>query len=426
MSILPETSRGAFLQALDKYVDVVRADSSTLGLLLIDLTNLASINHYHGYGAGDLLLEQTLQKLLEVSKLPDTVYRVGDHRFAFILPSLINPAFITLALNRVNNILEQELLLDTGLVLPDFRVGVAINQNGERDALSMLALAESSLARVKQGESLRIEALVSGSDEQEVDYQLEHRFLRAIQGNDFELYYQPKVDLATGRATRAEALLRWMPEGRPPVSPELVVELAEGSGQSYDLAKWTVHVALRQLREWQDVLDLGLAINIQAGLVGNADLPALFHDAIRIWGIDPGNVTVEITESALMEDKGSGFDNLGRLKELGLKLSIDDFGTGYSSLSYFKQIPAAELKIDRSFVSSMMSDSQDLELVKIIIHIAHQFGMSVVAEGVEDEASLDVLRELGCDFAQGYYFSEALPAAEFEAWVRNWPGVPPR
>ena len=160
--------------------------------------------------------------------------------------------------------------------------------------------------------------------------------------------------------------------------------------------------------------------------MGNADLPALFQDAIRIWGIDPGNVTVEITESALMEDKGSGFDNLGRLKELGLKLSIDDFGTGYSSLSYFKQIPAAELKIDRSFVSSMMSDSQDLELVKIIIHIAHQFGMSVVAEGVEDEASLDVLRQLGCDFAQGYYFSEALPAAEFEAWVRNWPGVPPR
>jgi EAL domain-containing protein (putative c-di-GMP-specific phosphodiesterase class I) len=157
--------------------------------------------------------------------------------------------------------------------------------------------------------------------------------------------------------------------------------------------------------------------------VGNPDLPAMLRDAIAIWGVEPTRVTVEITEGAIIEDKESGFDNLLQLKNMGINLSIDDFGTGYSSLSYFKHIPAAELKIDKTFVSTMMADSQDLELVKIMIHIAHQFGLSVVAEGVEDRATMLKLRELGCDSIQGYYFSKPLPAPEFESWVRDWPGL---
>jgi EAL domain-containing protein (putative c-di-GMP-specific phosphodiesterase class I) len=218
-------------------------------------------------------------------------------------------------------------------------------------------------------------------------------------------------------------LIRWYPEGRDPVPPELIVELADASGNAYALTKWLVHVALRQVKNWQDSLDVGLAVNVQADLVGNPDLPSLFQDAIAIWGVDPLKVTVEITESALIQDRESGFESLSRLKNLGVNLSIDDFGTGYSSLSYFKLIPATELKIDRSFVSSMMSDEQDMELVKIMIHIAHKFGLRVVAEGVEDRASLDALCELGCDFAQGYYFSRPLPREEFETWLSAWPGL---
>jgi EAL domain-containing protein (putative c-di-GMP-specific phosphodiesterase class I) len=163
-------------------------------------------------------------------------------------------------------------------------------------------------------------------------------------------------------------------------------------------------------------------VNVHAGLVANPDLPSLLRDALVIWGVDAGRVTVEITESAFIEDKDSGFDNLLKLRELGVNLSIDDFGTGYSSLSYFKHIPAAELKIDKSFVSSMQEDPQDLELVKIMIHIAHRFGLTVVAEGVEDRASVDLLRDLGCDYGQGYFFSRPLPADEFEEWLREWPG----
>jgi EAL domain-containing protein (putative c-di-GMP-specific phosphodiesterase class I) len=256
------------------------------------------------------------------------------------------------------------------------------------------------------------------------DFQLEQRFTEALRDNAFELYFQPKVNLATGRVESAEALLRWTPEGGEPVSPEMVVQLADAAGRAFELTKWVVHTAMRQLKSWRDTLDVGLALNIQAGLVGNPDLPALLRDAMVIWGVSPDKVTLEITEGAIIEDKESGFDNLLKLKNQGINLSIDDFGTGYSSLSYFKHIPAAELKIDKSFVSSMMVDTQDLELVKIMIHMAHQFGLTVVAEGVEDRVSMERLRELGCDYIQGYYFSRPLPASEFESWMRDWTGLP--
>ena len=424
MDDLPEIERALFIRALTHSVDAAREDSSNLGLLLIDLTNLSRINHHHGYRTGDLMLAASYRELLGVSKLPDTVFRVGSHRFAFILPALANPAFIALALNRVTRLLEGELFVDTGMVSVDLKVGVTVNRGGHRDAMAMLALAEASLTHVKMGGDHRIEALLAEDSVGEADYQLEQRFARALRDNDFDMHFQPKVDLATGRVDSAEALLRWSPDGGDPVSPEMVVELADAAGRAYELTKWVVHRSMRQLKDWQGALDVGLAINIHAGLVGNPDLSSLVRDAIAIWGVEPGKVALEITEGAIIEDKESGFDNLLKLKSLGLKLSIDDFGTGYSSLSYFKHIPAQELKIDKSFVRTMMVDSQDLELVKIMIRIAHQFGMKVVAEGVEDLAVMQRLRELGCDYIQGYFFSRPLPAAEFEAWMRDWPGLP--
>jgi len=146
------------------------------------------------------------------------------------------------------------------------------------------------------------------------------------------------------------------------------------------------------------------------------------EDTIGIWGIEEERFTLEITESAIIDDKESGFNNLMKLKNLGVKLSIDDFGTGYSSMAYFKHIPATELKIDKNFVSTMKDDKLDRELVRIMIDTAHLFGLTVVAEGVEDVESLELLRQMGCDYAQGYYFSRPLPAQEFELWVSDWAG----
>ena len=168
---------------------------------------------------------------------------------------------------------------------------------------------------------------------------------------------------------------------------------------------------------------MSVAVNIQASLVSSPDLLALIEDTIAIWGVEENRVTLEITESAIIDDKESGFNNLLKLKNLGVALSIDDFGTGYSSMAYFKHIPASELKIDRYFVSSMKDDKLNRELVRIMINTAHLFGLSVVAEGVEDRESLELLREMDCDYAQGYFFTRPLPTHEFEDWLKNWPGL---
>ncbi|MBE9540225.1 MAG: EAL domain-containing protein [Proteobacteria bacterium] len=423
MDELPEIKRTSFSKILEREVGEARSVSSNLGLLLVDLSNLTRINHYHGYATGDRLLAATYKNLLSVSKLPDTVFRIGSHHYAFILSGLSNPAFIALAMNKIHRLLEQELSIDDDVAGVDLKIGVAINRQGQRGAMEMLSMAEASLAQVRRGEALQIEDLVSEEPDAPQDMQLEQLFTETLHENAFELYYQPKINLITGEANAAEALLRWEVEGRGFISPEIAVELADTTGRVYSLTKWVVHTAMRQVRAWQDSIDVSVALNVQADLVNSPDLLTLLKDAIAIWGVDPSKITVEITESAIIADKESGFDNLLQMKQLGINLAIDDFGTGYSSLSYFKHIPATELKIDQSFIRSMRTDPQDLELVKIIIHIAHQFGLSVVGEGVEDRESLELLRELGCDFAQGFYFSKPLPKDEFEAWVLAWPGL---
>ena len=423
MHKLPEIKRAFFVDTLARAVEEARNDSSNLGLLLVDLSNLSRINHSHGYATGDGLLADAYAGLLSVSKLPDTVFRIGSHHFAFILSGLSNPAFIALAMNKIQRLLKDELSVDEGATHVDLKIGLAINRNGSRSAMEMLSQAEASLAQARRGEVLKIEDLVGEDEALPHDMHLETLFTETLHNNAFELYYQPKINLITGEADGAEALLRWKVEGRGFISPEIAVELADTTGRAYSLTKWVVHTAMRQVRKWQDSIDVSVALNVQADLVNNPDLLTLLKDTIAIWGVKPEKVTIEITESAIIVDKEGGFDTLQNMKKLGLGLSIDDFGTGYSSLSYFKHIPAKELKIDQTFIRSMQTDPLDLELVKIIIYMAHKFGLSVVAEGVEDKESLDILRDLGCDFAQGFYFSKALPKDDYEAWVNAWPGL---
>lgn len=417
---LPEVRRQAFITALETVVAQTRAEAGNMGLLLIDLANLSQVNHLHGYPAGDAMLSAACHHLLAISKLPDTVFRIGSHQFAFILPGLTNPAFISLALNRVHTLLREELSAESGQLTPEIRIGLSVNIEGSRDALKVIALAEGSLANAKLGGQYRLEDLIGEDADVERDLSLEQDFRQALHDNAFELYYQPKVSLLDGSVTGAEALLRWHPPNRDPVSPELVLQLAEDTGKSFDLTKWVVHRTLRQLRDWRDGPAINLGLNVQASLVNNPDLAPMLTDSLRIWGVKPAQLTVEITESGIIEDKESGFDNLLVLRQQGIQMAIDDFGTGYSSLSYFKHIPATELKIDRSFVARMLTEVLDLELVKAIIHIAHQFGLKVVAEGVEDGKTLALLQELECDFGQGYYFTPALPESEFVEWLSSY------
>lgn len=416
--------RDGFLAALQAQVPQARAAGDHLGLMLIDLGNLRPINHRHGYEIGDQLLAEAGRQLLATSKLPNTVFRIGGHTFAFILPQLDTPAFIALALNRVQRLLGEALFIDEDITPVQLRIGLAVNLEGKRSPLATLASAESSLMRVKQGHALEIDALIAEPEVTPGDTVLEQHFSEALYNNAFDLHFQPKVDLRTGHVCSAEVLIRWYLPGFGAVAPERIVELAEASGQVYELTRWVVNRALRTMREWRDSTAIPLAVNIPAGLVNSPDLANMLQGALRIWGVEPSMLTLEVTEGAVIEDKEAGFAKLLHLRELGLGLSIDDFGTGYSSLSYFKHIPATEIKIDQSFVRRILDDSQDRALVGIIVDIAHLFGFSVVAEGVEDSRTLQCLRELGCDVVQGYFYSRALPENEFLAWLRQCNGRP--
>ena len=392
-------------------------------MLIIDLSGLARINHSHGYALGDHLLMTSQRELLALSKLPDTVFRVGSHSFAFLLPQLGNPALIALAINKVGSQLRASLAAATGGLRVDVNVGVAVNHHGRADTLEMLAKAEASVRQVRAGGDHGLEQLLQHAEEKTRVDHLEQNFITALRENDFSLAYQPKVNLVTGEVESVEALLRWKTQSGEVVSPEKVVALAASAGRSYELTKWIVHQAFRQLKQWKSTLDIGVSVNVQAELVSSPDVVALLKDARAIWGVEPDKITVEITENAIIEDKEAGFSNLMQLKDAGMRLSIDDFGTGYSSLSYFKHIPASELKIDRSFVQSFLGEKRELELVKIMIQIGREFGMSVVAEGVEDETALRMLRDLGCDYGQGFFFAKPMPAVELEQWMASWNGL---
>lgn len=413
----PVAARADFLSGLDSVVAQSRQDEQHAALLLIDLSNLRGINHRHGYGIGDQLLAEAHAQLLTLSKLPDNVYRVSGKTFAFLMPGLTNPAFVALALNRLQHSLEEVLYIDEDLLPVELRFGLAVNHHSAEPALSMLARAEATLAESRLGKPLQVDQAIIHESTPVTDIVLEQRFAEALYNNDFELHFQPKIALGSGEVYGAEALIRWHLAGHGYVSPEELVGLAFAAGKSYELTRWVVNRSLRYQREWRGVMELPLAINVPADLVSSLDLANMFQGALAIWGADPAMVTVEITEGAVIDDKEGGFHNLERLREMGLGLSIDDFGTGYSSLSYFKDIPATELKIDRSFVSRMLADRQDRELVRIIIEIGHLFGLRVVAEGVEDEETLRALSELGCDVVQGFLLGRPMPEEQLRAWL---------
>ena len=417
--LLPAHDRSSFIGSLESAIAEGVEQGSNVGLILIDIHNLRQLNHTYGFEQGDRVLHEAYDALMGIATLPGTVFRIGAGRFTFILPRLTNPAFISLAMNRVNSVLEQSFSHSEGAMPPMVFLGVAVNKGGVASPLEMLVAAEQSLHEIQQGKERKLEHFMGMEATSSGFSEFEDAFYQSLHNNAFQIYYQPKVNLHTGRADAAEALLRFQLEDGSFVSPQIAVDMAEASGRGYALTKWVIHRAIRQLGDWKHKFDLKVAVNIQASLVASPDLVSLVKDSLAIWGVDSNNLALEITEGGFIEDKESGFDNLARLRELGVRLSIDDFGTGYSSLSYFKHIPASELKIDKSFIDHIQDGGHDLELVKIMIHIAHQFGLLVVAEGVEDEATCQLLKTLGCDYIQGYYFSKPLPAQEFERWLTS-------
>jgi EAL domain-containing protein (putative c-di-GMP-specific phosphodiesterase class I) len=240
---------------------------------------------------------------------------------------------------------------------------------------------------------------------------------RAIADDELTLYYQPKVDCRSGAVAGVEALVRWQHPQQGLIPPDRFIPLAEQTGLIRPLTRWVLTSAIRQTRAWHDQgLMLSVAVNLSAHDLQDADLPRWVGELLERWNVSAEWLKLELTESALMSDPAQALEVLTALCDLGARIAIDDFGTGYSSLGYLKRLPAHEIKIDRSFVADMAAQERDQAIVRSTIDLGHNLGLAAVAEGVEDQQTLELLGGLGCDLAQGFYLSRPLPAASVAAW----------
>ena len=413
--------RNALFADLQRFVDEHRADDRRLAVVLININHFRQINVVYGYQAGDQLLDQFAWRLTGLSRKQDYLARMGNSEFIMVLPDIINEGHATLAANKLLSSLDQPFNLGDHRQKITANMGIALFPDHATDMASLIQKAEIALMDARNG--IQLFSIYSEKNQRK-DFNLwdiEVELQNAQDRDEFELFFQPQISLRTGEVFGAEALLRWKSEERGYVRPDVFIPVAELSGQIHSITWWTINAALRLIRDWpQRLPPLKVAVNISACVLRDPELVESIRSALSIWGSDYDRLTLEITESALMEDMATSFITLEELKSLGLNISIDDFGTGYSSMAYFKYIPANELKIDQSFVCYMLENAMDQHIVRTIIEMAHGFELDVVAEGIENQQTLHALRDIGCDIAQGYYFARPMPQAEFLRWLDDY------
>ena len=361
----------------------------------------------------------------------DTLARFGGDEFTVLLEDA-SPGEASAVAERIAEELEAPFDLDGREVSVTLSIGIALGGRARERPADLLRNADLAMYAAKAEGKNTHKTFEAGMGARVAErLRLENELRRAVElgGEEFVLRYQPKVELATGAVVGFEALVRWEHPERGTVSPAEFVPLAEETGLIVALGRWVLEEACRQARRWQDERPkeppTKICVNLSAREFQRPDLAESVADVLEKTGLEPGSLDLEITESLAMEDTARTVDALRALKELGVGLSIDDFGTGHSSLSYLRRFPVDNLKMDKTFVDELGHSREDTALVSTTIGLAHAFGLKVVAEGVETADQLERLRDLGCDFAQGYYFSKPLPSGAASALLAAEPGSDP-
>jgi len=323
-----------------------------------------------------------------------------------------------------NKILESVAMpakLDEQELFPSASIGISLYPKNGKDSTTLLKHADTAMYLAKEAGRATFRFFTQEMNTRAVNrLSLEARLRHALEQDEFTLHYQPLYDAASGRIVCAEALIRWLtPEGKL-VSPADFIPLTEETGLIIPIGEWVLRTACAQVAEWdaQGLPPIRIAINLSARQFRQHQFAALIRQLLQDRCFDPCRLELEITESIVMESAEQSIDTLNALNDLGIRLVVDDFGTGYSSLAYLKRFPISTLKIDRSFVSDIPADEDDSAIVSAVIALAHNLKLDVVAEGVENAAQMDFLRDRSCDFLQGFHFSKPLPAADFASLLR--------
>lgn len=423
-------NRALFNDRLDLAIKAAKRDHTSATILSMDLDRFKHINDALGHPMGDRVLQAVGVRLQGLLRESDTIARLGGDEFAVILPKA-GIGHAREVANKILAALDTPIIIDSQPLDVRTSIGIASYPEHGSDPYTIIRHADIAMYVAKRG-NLGCAVFQPSEHQPHEDYlTLLGELRRAVEKDELVLYYQPKVDLKTGMTTQAEALVRWNHPQRGLVPPGDFIPFAEQTGFIRTMTLWIIRRAIRQCGEWQARgINVAISVNICARDLLDPALPELVTTELKQRGVDARWLCMEITENGVMEDPAKSLDTLRLLNKIGIKLAIDDYGTGYSSLSYVKKLPVTELKIDQSFVRDMAADADDAVIVKSTIDLGHNMGMQVVAEGVEDLSIWALLREMGCDCAQGYCMSKPLPADQFEKWlaanpVFGDPTIPP-
>jgi len=374
-----------------------------------------------GHVNGARMLDELRNRLSQVSKAGDYFARLGDRKFVFVLSHLRNEGHALLAANKILRAAGEPVSAGGQHATVRLSIGVAMHPAHGRTPEELMQCAEIALLEAWKTQVPTVVYTERKAEELVAGWDLETQLASALEHGDLVLNYQPKLSLPKLEVVGCEALMRWNRPDAGNVPPDIFIDVAEMTGQIDPLTRFAFHRALRQLGEWPKELGaLGVAVNVTPSIVCNPELVEAIRGAAGLWSVPLERLTVEVTENALMVDRERSHRVLTELRAMGVRISIDDFGTGYSSLSYLKQLPADELKIDKSFVMNMLGDEADARIVAQVVALGHSFGLEVVAEGVESAEIAARLAAMGCDYVQGFHYAKPLPPGDFPAWTRDW------
>ena len=413
-------NRLLFRERLDSDILELHNSGRPLALVLLDLDRFKEVNDALGHGVGDAVLQQVADRLRRTVRTDDTIARLGGDEFALLLAGTEQASALAVAA-KIRAALAEPievggLALDVGA-----SIGVALGPQHGHDQATLLRRADLAMYAAKRaGEGISLYAPELDRDNAE-RLALTSELRGAIERDELVLHYQPKVALVDGHIIGVEALVRWEHPTRGLLRPDQFIPIAEQAGLIEPLTYWVLRTARSQQARWQaDGVQLNIAVNLSAQSLRDSRLPSVVQEVLAMHPEVRAGFELELTESMLMSDPARAKTLLAGLRVLGVRIAVDDFGTGYSSLAYLKRLPIDDLKIDRFFLRDMATDPRDRALVQATVDLGHTLGLRVVAEGVEDAASLELLQHMGCDDAQGYFISRPAAADAVRHCAQIW------
>nr|WP_280985362.1 EAL domain-containing protein [Ilyobacter polytropus] len=416
-------NRKMFINSLFESILNASENNSKFSLLYIDIDNFKNINDDHGHYVGDLFLKRVVKRLKNFLGKNCNLSRLGGDEFIIILEGVSDVKQLSDISNKILSNLKHPFKIEGRENFISASIGISVFPD---DGSTVKKLLNNADAAMFQAKNIGKDSYCFFSEELNQSIKrkesIKAELRQAIKNNELELYYQPKIDVSKNKIVGAEALTRWIRGGESYLYPDEFISIAEESGLIFELDKWVLMTACKQIDTWEKsgIKGQKIAVNISALHFKEGRILQTIKEAFKHIPISPKSLEIEITETMFMDDIDEAISILTNLRSIGIEISVDDFGTGYSSLSYLKKLPISKVKIDRSFISDITTDNGNSVLTQAIIKMSELLSLQVVAEGVECKEQVDLLSKYGCHSMQGYYFARPMEISKYETFFKNW------